>query len=92
MKIKTLINKLQKIQQQYPDIDVVVFDWRKNFGSDYGDGSSEGIYPDFDIVAEILTEDEQKYFAEQHDMEYKPFVQLGFNNTDYDDDGNSVIP
>lgn len=46
MKKEELIEKLQKL----PDnIEVCVFDWRKNVNDDCGDGSGVGIYPNFII-------------------------------------------
>jgi hypothetical protein len=73
MKVSELIEKLKELPQ---DLEVRVFDVRKNFSWDNGDGESElGIY-EFDI---------------EHCNEVDPqWVALGFCNPDYDDDGNLV--
>lgn len=83
MKVSELIKKLQEFPQ---DMDVKIFDWRKNLSEDYGDGSSAGIY-DIEVSVEDLSEDEIKYLEEVHGRKFKPFVQLSFESDDYSDEG-----
>ena len=83
MKVSELIKKLQEFPQE---LDIKIFDWRKNLNEDFGDGSSAGIY-DFEVTIEDLSEDEIKYLEELHDRKFKPFVQLVFESEDYSDEG-----
>jgi len=53
----------------------------KNLGDDMGDGSSAGIYKDFEI--EHYTEQEVKDGA-------IPFSAIVFENEDYDDNGTNI--
>lgn len=74
---------LKQIQEKIPDgAEVVIFDHNKNLNDDHGDGSSAGIYKDFEVV----------HFTEQ---EIKngciPFSALIFNNEDYGDDGRRAF-
>lgn len=74
---------IKKIQDNIPDgAEVVIFDWRKNLGDDVGDGSSAGIYKDFDI--EHFTEKEIEDGC-------IPFSALVFNNDDYSDEGELLV-
>lgn len=73
---------IKKIQETVPDGgEVVIFDFRKNLGDDMGDGSSAGIYKDFEI--EHYTEQEVKDGA-------IPFSAIVFENEDYNDNGENV--
>lgn len=88
MKKEKLIKELQKL----PDgVEVCVFDWRKNLGDDSGDGSSAGLYPEFDVEFHQLEGDEAKWYKEEHGKKYKPFISLGFGNDDYDNDGKCLF-
>jgi hypothetical protein len=88
MKKEKLIEQLQML----PDgVEVILFDWRKNLSEDSGDGSSAGIYPEFDVELHQLEPDEAEFYKEQHDEDFKPFAALGFGNDDYDDDGRLII-
>ena len=53
MLVEKLIEELQKLPAQ---TNVVIADYEKNLENDMGEGSSEGLYPDFEI--EYLNEDE----------------------------------
>lgn len=87
MKKEELIEKLKSL----PDgVEVSIMDWRKNLGTDIGDGSSEGIYPNFEIDLISLSEEESEYFEEQHGKPFVPFIALCFLNEDYDDSGELI--
>lgn len=87
MKKEKLIEELQKLPE---GTEVCIFDWKKNMGDDWGDGSSEGIYPDIEVEYMNLEGDEAENYKEQHDKEYIPWVALNFENDDYDDKGRLV--
>jgi hypothetical protein len=73
---------LKKINEIIPDnAEVVIFDHRKNLNDDCGDGSSAGIYKDFDV---------ENYTPEEIEDGCIPFSALIFNNDDYDEDAVSV--
>jgi len=73
MKKEKLIEELQKL----PDnTEVCLFDYKKNMDNDAGDGSSSGIYPDFEVTMLTLED-----VAKGHDL----FAILSFDNDDYDD-------
>ena len=66
---------IQEINEKVPDgAEVVIFDHAKNLHNDYGDGSAEGIYKEFDV--EHFTEEEIKDGC-------IPFSALTFTNEDY---------
>lgn len=68
---------IKQIQEQIPDgTEVVIFDHRKNLADDIGDGSSAGIYKDFDVYHYT-----QKEVADGS----VPFAVLAFNNEDYEE-------
>lgn len=78
MKKEELIEKLQKL----PDnIEVCVFDWRKNVNDDCGDGSGVGIYPNF--IIELMGKSEIK-------KGYKPFLAITIENDDYNECGKLI--
>ena len=74
---------IKKIQEEIPDgSDVVIFDHRKNLNDDIGDGSSAGIYPDFEI----------HHFTEQEIEDgCIPYSALIFDNEDYNDNGALIV-
>lgn len=90
MEIEKLIEKLTELQKTHPKINVNVFDWRKNLGDDIGDGSSEGVYGDFEISVFKLEGEEAEFYKEQHGEEFVAWVALSFDNEDYNDDGASI--
>lgn len=64
MQKENLIKKLQEL----PDgTEVVIMDINKNLSNDDPDGSSEGIFPDFDV--EVM---------QNANPEKKQFISLGF--------------
>ena len=67
---------IKKIQEVIPDgAEVVIFDHNKNLNDDHGDGSSAGIYKDFEVVQ----------FTEQEIADgCIPFSALVFTNEDYE--------
>lgn len=66
---------IKKIQETIPDgAEVVIFDNNKNLNDDTGNGSSAGIYKDFEVVH--FTADEIQHGC-------IPFSALIFNNEDY---------
>ena len=83
MKVSELIKKLQEFPQE---LEVKIFDWRKNLNEDWGDGSSAGIY-DIEVSMDNYTEDEKEYYKERYDNEFIPWVQLSFESDDYSDEG-----
>ncbi|MBT0551960.1 hypothetical protein [Riemerella anatipestifer] len=87
MKNRDLIEKLKQLP---PDVEVKIFDWRKNLEYDIGDGSSEGIY-DFDVELHKLSEDEKECVKEHRGREPKDFITLSFENEDYNDDGDNIL-
>lgn len=75
MKKEKLIQELQKL----PDgVEICVFDVRKNIDHDLGDGSSEGIYPHYEIS--MMDEEGVQEGTE-------PFAVLTIENDDYPDYG-----
>jgi len=76
MNVSDLIAELSKLPQ---DTKVYVFDWRKNISEDSGDGSSAGIYSEFEVSLIPLSEltEESK----------EPIVVVSFSNDDYNEDG-----
>jgi hypothetical protein len=66
---------IKKIQETVPEgAEVVLFDHRKNLDDDIGDGSSEGIYKDFEIVC---------YTPQEIKDGCIPFSAIIFENEDY---------
>lgn len=83
MKVKELIAKLQAMPQ---DMNVNIFDWRKNFFRGGGDPVSDGItrieivevIPDDDTFAEMLDDDQ----------DIQQWVGLTYENDDYTEDAD----
>ncbi len=72
MKKEELIKQLQAL----PDgVEVVIFDHRKNLDQDSGDGSSAGIYKDFQI---------SHHTPEEIADGCIPFASMAFDNEDYE--------
>ena len=67
---------IKKIEETVPDgAEVVIFDHRKNLDGDSGEGSSAGIYLDFDV----------EHFTKENIKDgCIPFSALTFNNEDYE--------
>jgi len=79
MKVEQIIEELQKLPA---GIEVCIFDWRRNLSDDNGEGSGEGIHPEFSIS--MVTEEEI--------VQSSPlFAVMTFNNDDYEDDGSRTI-
>lgn len=78
MKVEELIKQLQTLPK---GIEVCIFDYRKNFSDDSGDGSSLGIYPDFKIA--VMEKDDRT-------EESKEWAYLEFTNPDLNNDGNYI--
>lgn len=78
MKKEELIEKLQKLPE---GIEICVFDWRKNLNDDCGDGSSVGVYPEFEI--ELISKDSIP-------KGNKPWVAFNIENDDYNEDGTQA--
>lgn len=91
MKIEKLIADLTELQKKHPEINVSLFDWRKNLGDDIGDGSSVGVHSDFEIEVYKLDADEAAYYKERHEKDFIPWVSIAFENDDYNDDGVNVF-
>lgn len=88
MTVQELINELERMPRDMP---VCLFDWRKNLGLGFDDNSSEGVYDKYDVsIQEIATEDEMNYYVEQYGEEFKPWVSITFENSDYNDDGELI--
>jgi hypothetical protein len=87
MLIENLIEQLQKLPK---GTNVCLYDHRKNMGDDSGDGSSAGIYPEFEISLMDLEPDEIEFLKEQHDRDFVPWVAIAFDNDDYDEDGRLI--
>lgn len=83
MKNKDLIEQLQQFP---PDMEVNIFDWRKCALDDTGDGSSAGVYGDFEVEKIELENDEAEYYEEQHEKKFVPWIAIGFVNEDYDNE------
>mgnify|MGYP003484590225 CR=1 FL=1 len=81
MKVSELIKKLQEFPK---DMDVQIFDWKKNLSEDFGEGSSAGIY---ELKVEGYDLSDLEILKEVHGRTFKPFVQLTFNSEDYDNEG-----
>ena len=88
MLVENLLEHLQKIPK---GTNVCIYDWRKNLGDDIGEGSSEGIYADFEISMVNLEAEEAEFFKEQHDKEFTPWLAISFENVDYNDDGKYLV-
>lgn len=82
---------IQKLQSFPAGTKVCVYDYRKNLGDDIGDGSSAGIYSDFDVELHKLEPDELEYYKEQNDKNWVNWIAIAFANEDYDDDGNNLL-
>ena len=78
MKKDDVIKELQAIPG---NPEVCVFDWRKSIGEADADPTSIGIYPDLEI--DIVGKDEIPKGSE-------PWIGIGFENTDYDEDGRYI--
>lgn len=87
MTVGELITELNKYPQ---DTKVFVFDWRKNLGDDCGDGSSAGIYQ-LNLDYENLDKEEVDYLKETYDEDFKPWLGISFENSDYTDDGTCLL-
>ena len=78
---------IKMLQDKLPDgIEVCLFDHRKNMHDDSGDGSSEGVYPEFE--AEVITlggPDEEAHYKEQNGKDFVPWAAITFDNDDYED-------
>lgn len=71
MTVGTLIKALEK----YPkDLKINIFDWKQNLHNDWGEGSSAGIYTEFEI---------EEFFTESK----TPWLSLSFSNDDYTEEG-----
>jgi hypothetical protein len=84
-KLKIMLKEdlIKQIQENIPDgMEVVLFDHRQNLNDDIGDGSSYGIYKDFEIG--VHTKEEIKDGC-------IPFAYLSFDNDDYNDDGEKLF-
>lgn len=58
MKIKDLISTLQNFD---PEMEACIFDYKTNLNEDSGDGSSAGIYSEFQV--ELIEEAKPKFVA-----------------------------
>lgn len=78
---------IAKLQTFPPDLKVAIFDWKKCRDNDDGDGSSVGVYLDFEISEQKLDgEDEREYYRDRNDgMEYVPWLALSFSNEELED-------
>ena len=71
---------IKQIQEKVPDgAEVVIFDHRKNLSDDWGDGSSSGIYKNFEV---------HNHSKEEIADGAIPLASLIFNNDDYNEDGS----
>lgn len=68
---------IKKINETIPDgAEVVIFDHRKNMNDDNGDGSSVGIYKEFEVA----------HFTDEEISDgCIPFSALIFNNEEFED-------
>lgn len=88
MKVKELISELEKQPQ---DLEVFIFDWRKNLHDGFGDSTSSGVY-NFEIEhLQIEDKGEQEFYEEKYDKPFVPWVALAFKSDDYTDDGECLI-
>ena len=82
MKKELLIEELQKL----PDgIEVCVFDHRKCMHDDSGDGSSEGVHPEFNVEVISIEPEEVEHYKEHHGKDFIPWAALSFENDDYEE-------
>lgn len=86
MKVSELIKKLQEFPK---DMDVRIFDWKKNLSEDCGEGSSSGIY-ELKVEKYDLSDLDLMTLKEAHGRTFKPFVQLTFDSEDYDNEGGRL--
>ena len=91
MKIETLIEKLNELQKTHPNVNVSLLDWRKNLGDDVGDGSSVGVYDEFDFEIIKLDGEEAKFYEEQNDKQFVSWLAISFENDDYNEDGVLIV-
>jgi hypothetical protein len=78
MKVRELINLLDHYD---PEMEVCIFDHKYNLKEDYGDGTSAGVYPDFEVAPmthDAIPEGTPEWLA------------LSFDNSLIDDDTESV--
>lgn len=67
MKVRELIQELKFYNE---DLDVVIFDWRKNAAYADEDGSSEGVYSPVEVSLESNEDNDD-------------FISISFNNEDF---------
>lgn len=84
MLVETIIEQLQKMPT---GTEVCLYDWRMNISDDIGDGSSIGIYSNFEISLQTL---EAEFYNNKEDRSLVPWVAISFKNNDYNDDGFKV--
>lgn len=80
MKIKDFIAALQ---QHDPEMDVAVLDWRMNILSDLGDGSGDGLYPEFRL--EVMADEEQRPGITEEDRKAASWLAILIDNPQLDD-------
>jgi hypothetical protein len=81
MKKSELIAKLEAIEG---DPHVAIVDHIRNIKEDSGDGSAEGIYPNFDV--ELITEDNLPGPEDDESDPMPPWIALSFENTYIDEE------
>ena len=79
MKINELIKVLEKFPQ---DKLIAVMDWRKSLHHDFGEGTSKGIYTEFEF---------QEFKETDILPSTKPFVAILIKNDDYTDSGKRLV-
>lgn len=87
MKNKNLIETLKQYSE---DIEVCILDFLTNLNEDFGDGTSAGVYPNFDvepISKEEVTDNSENFIALSFNNLYdtsimKPHLDYDFNDGD----------
>lgn len=78
MKKSELVKLLEKVPD---DMEIGIFDYRKNVRYDFGHGSKVGLYFDFKVEYVDPGDAFDKFF---------PWVALSFANEEFDDSGDPV--
>jgi len=76
---------LKKALADLPDdMEIAIFDHVRNVKEDSGDGSTAGIYPNFEV--EVISESDLPEPEDDEDEPMKPWLALSFENLYIDEE------
>jgi hypothetical protein len=87
MTVKELIKKLEEMPQ---DMQINIFDWRKNLFIGDGDSVSDGIESVEHI--EIVPDNETTHLMQEDGDKISQWVAIIYNNNDYNEGGEKSFP